>query len=190
MTPTKDITKVRIGVADLYFAPADTAQPADTVEYQGTFTTWAHPGFTDEGTTLHLEKDIEKHYVEEQSTPALITVNTTDVMVEADLAEDTMANIKLALGSGAITTVAAATGIIGKETYTLSDDLTVYAMLMETKNPQGFFRRLYIPRGIIVGSVEPSFRRSDGKVVYHLEFNSISATNTITITNKTAAALP
>lgn len=190
MPPTKDITKVNIGVADVYFAPADTAEPADTVDYQGTMgASWVHPGFTEEGVQLIVDKDIERHYVEEQSSPALVTVNTSDVAAEAQLAEDTIENILLSLGSGVIVTTAAATGQIGKKKLTMSDELTKYAMLLESKNPLGFFRRLYIPRGVIVGSQETPHRRSNQKRLWTVRFESTSATNTITITDKTAVAL-
>lgn len=188
--PSRDATKANIGPADLYFAPGDTAKPADTVLINAISTPWVPVGFSDEGVTLNAETDLEKHYAEEQATPIKVTVNSRELYFAADLLEDTVETIKLVLGSGAIATQAAASGVIGKKTLTLADDLTTYAMLMESRNPAGFWRRIWIPRGVIVGSIETSFRRSDSMVAWHLEFHSISGTAEISLVDQTALALP
>jgi hypothetical protein len=188
MAPTVQTTKVMVGMGDLHFAPEGTAQPADSVDYQGTFTGWTFSGATEEGTSFTADTDVEDHYIEEQASPVFVTRNTRSVVLAAQLVEDTMATLKLALG-GILATQAAATGVIGKETLTLSDDITKYAALLESKNPEGFFRRLHIPRGVIVNSVEVANRRAAAKRLYQVTFESTSATNTIKFTNKTANAL-
>jgi hypothetical protein len=186
----RDIKKVMIGTVALYLAPADTAPPADTVPLNGDWgSVWKHPGFTEEGVNFTFDRDVEDHYVEEQSNPALKTVSESDFQIEVGFVQDVLDNMLYAFGGGQITKVAAATGVVGTTTLKLSDNLNFMALGFEGKNPEGFWRRLYIPRVVATGSVETEFRRNEQKRVYPAEFHAVCRMDEIIWKNMDAAAL-
>jgi hypothetical protein len=182
-------TNVLVGNATLYTAPANTAAPADTLaDGAAWLTPWVHVGGTEEGVSFAVGVDTNDIRIEEQSTPVLVTVNQRNVRIMAALSEDTIENMKLAYGGGTIATQAAAAGVIGKKTLTLSESLDSLAAGFEGKSPQGFFRRVYIPRIISVADVTTVYRRAAGNRSYAVEFRAICPIEQITITDKTAAA--
>jgi len=191
MPPVRDIRKVMIGTVALYLAPADTPPPEDTVVLNGDWgALWKHPGFTEEGVQFTFDRSTEDHYVEEQSNPALVTVSESSFQIEVGFVEDTLENMQYAFGGGTIMKTAAATGQIGKSVLTLSDELDYMALGLEGRNPEGFWRRLYIPRVVSTGSVETAFRRNDSKRIYPATFNAVTAMSEIQWINMDAAALP
>lgn len=187
--PQIDTTKVLIGTVHLYVAPADTAMPADTVEYGGAWgASWRFPGATEEGVNFAFERDTNMHYVEEQPTPVAVTVGNSQFRVETALAEATLDNLKLAFGGGTLTTQASGVGVIGKSTLALSDTLDELAVGLEGLNPAGFFRRVYIPRVVSVATVEVANRRNESKQTYNVQLQSICRMNEIQVIDKTAVA--
>lgn len=190
MAPTKDVTKVLVGIAYLYLGPKNTALPAETVEYEGDWgADWTYVGSTEEGVSQSFERDTNMHRVEEQSSPVRVTINTSTISVSTSLAEHTLENMKTAFGGGAITKQAAGTGTIGKSTLTLSDTLEELAVGLEGKSPEGFFRRLYIPRVVSTATVETAHRRSEGKKLLPVTLQAICDIAEIKVVDKTAAAL-
>lgn len=184
------LTNVIVGEATLYIAPANTAMPADTVNLGAAWPVgWTYIGATDAGVTLTVNTNTQDITIEEQSTPALVTVTTKDVTVGFALAEDTVANMKTAYGGGTLTTQAAATGTIGKDTLVLSDTLDQLAVGFEGINPKGFFRRVYIPVAMSIASVATPYRRAAAKRMYPTTLRAICAPSSIQIVDMTAAAL-
>ena len=165
------------------------ALPAESVPIDGDWgVDWYHPGFTEEGVATTFERETEAQNVEEDPLPAFYSTTTATFNVATSFAEDTLENIKLAMGGGIITVTAAGTGQIGKEALQLSEELEELALGFEGKNAQGFWRRVYIPRVVAMGSVETSYRRAANKRVYPAEFGSICAIGEIEIINMTAPA--
>lgn len=190
MAVTRDSTKVIRGYADIYYGPVGTALPADTVALGGTWPVgWTGVGFTDEGLEIEKSVDTDDITVEEQLTPVDVAVTGVGVAVRFTLAEDSVANMKVAYGGASIATQAAASGVIGKSTLTFNDTLDQYALAFEAKNALGLFRRVLIPKVISIGSVATSYRRAD-KRVYPVEFRAICDPKTIQIVEQTAIALP
>lgn len=184
------LTNVIVGEATLYIGPANTAMPDDTVALGEAWPVgWTYIGATDAGVTLTVSTNTQDITIEEQSTPALVTVTSKDVTVACALAEDTIANMKTAYGGGTLTTQVAATGTIGKSTLTLSDTLDQLAVGFEGVNPEGFFRRVYIPVVVSVASVGTSYRRAAAKRMYPISLRAICAPSSIEIVDMTAAAL-
>ena len=187
--PVRTITNVLVGLATMYYAPTGTPQAADTVALGENWgAPWVHPGYSEEGLKFSFDRSTDDHNVEEQSNPVLVTIKSSDFTVGISLAEDTLENIKLAYGGGAVTTQASAVGVIGKKTLKLSDTLDQLAIGFEGVNPAGFWRRVYIPRVVSTGKVETDFRRSDSKRMYPAEFHAVCAMQDIVITDMTAAA--
>lgn len=190
MPPVKDLTQVLVGVAYLYVAPGSTNPVADTVAFGAQFPTpWKYVGSTDEGVQQGFDRDLTFHRVEEQSSPARVTINSSTISISTSLAEHTIENLKLALGSGTMTTVAPATGVVGKKTLTLSEDLDELAVTLEGKNAAGFWRRYYVPRVLSVASVEIANRRSEAKKLLPVTLQAICDINQIRVDDMTAAAL-
>lgn len=187
-TPT--LTNIIVGKADGYTSPVATAMPADTVALG---TAWSSPwvfwGGTESGVQFNFNRNVTEHRIEEQSNPVLLTPESASIQVVVTLAEDTIENMKLAYGGGNIATQAAATGVIGKKTLTLSDTLQQLALGFEGINPQGFWRRVSIPNVMSAAQVGTPYRRSAGKRIYPVTFSAICAPSQVQIVDMTAAAL-
>lgn len=187
--PTKTITNILVGPANFYWAPEGTDGPEDTVPFDTDWGTaepdWNHPGYTENGLEFSVERKEKRHYVDEISIPAAITIEETTMTIGITFAEPTLENLLLASGGGTITTQAASSTLIGKKTLVLSETLQVLTVGFEGKNAQGFFRRVVIPRVVSVGKIKAEFKRSDNKQMYTAEFESICAITDIDIYDKT-----
>ena len=188
--PTKTIANVLVGFAHLYISPTGTAAPADTVAFGDSWTTTVpalkHPGFTEKGVTLQLDRKEKRHMVEEISNPVAITVDTSSFKVSVGFAEATLQNLLYAAGGGTLTTTAAGAGTIGKETLKIHEQLEVMQLGFEGKNPQGFFRRVIIPRVVSTGKLKTEFDRSKNMQIFQAEFEAVCSIEDIIIYDKTA----
>lgn len=161
------------------FTPADTA-----------WTLWNSAGATNEGFKVNIEVSTTQITIEEQSTAVGNTVESKNIGIEAELAEDTVKTVQLAWGGGTITTTAASSGIPGTDKMSLVDDIVFWTVCLETRNKQGRARRLYIPKTTIIGSGETSFRRAADKRMYPIAVTSVCKPSDIKLVDITAAALP
>lgn len=195
-----DATQVFVGEARLFTAPFGTAYPADDVPanqgVNGVIADWTAPagwlaaGATQEGVTLGVVQNTNDIPIEEQSTPALVTVSSTEISVATVLSEDVLETLKLAYGGGTITTTAAATGIIGKKQLVLAEGISKLALGLDGFNKYGFFRRVKIPSVLPVANVQTAYRRAADARRYAVTFRAICKPSDITIYDKTAASLP
>lgn len=189
--PNPDTTKVILGYATGYTAPANTAAPLDTLAAGATWLTpWVFWGGTEEGLTLTVGTNTSEISIEEQSIPVLTVVNAKTVTVAVSLSEDTLESMKLAYGGGTITTTAAASAQVGKKTLALSDSLDPLAVGFEAINSQGFWRRVYIPSVLSTGTVGTPYRRAANNRAYPVELHATCRPDQIVIKDMTAAALP
>jgi hypothetical protein len=196
--PVYDRTEVRVGLAQVYLAAYDLVAPAvlpaDTVALGGTWPAspqpWVPIGATEEGVKFVFQRSTENIRVEEQMTP--VDVATTEVTISVDcvFAEDKFEAIRFAVGGGTVTTQAAASGVIGKKTLVFASDLSHFALGLETKNKQGFYRRMLIPDVISVADVTAEYRRASGKRMYSASFKTLVKPEDILFFEKTANALP
>lgn len=189
---TVNVLNVMVGTATLWVAPwsggEPVAAPADSVAQGAAWGgTWTSPGATDQGVTLNYQPKTNDIMIEEQLTPAKVTVDTVDLGLEVSLAEDVIANIQLALGgAGTITTQAATSSLIGKSTLVLSDALEQLSVGFEGVNPSGYWRRLYIPSVLSVGSVKASYRRAKSARLYALNLRCVCDLSQVQIVDMTA----
>lgn len=196
--PTYDRTEVRVGLAAVYIAAYNPTTPAilpaDTVALGGAWPAspvpWVPIGATEEGVKFTFQRSTNDIRVEEQTTPVGVETTEINTNVECVFAEDKFEAIRLACGGGVITTVAAATGVIGKKTLVLSTDLEHFALGLECKNKQGFFRRMLIPDVVSIADVTAEFRRASTKRMYSASFRTLVKPEDIVWFEKTAAALP
>lgn len=184
-----DTTKVIVGEAYMYTAPASTTMPADTVAEGASWGgSWTYVGGTEEGVTLTHSADTNEIRIEEVSLPVRIIKTSTTFSLTASLSEDTVETMKLAYSGATITTTAAGVSQPGKKTLVLSDVFTELAVGFEATNSFGFWRRVYVPRILSMASVGTPYRRAAGARVYPIEFRAICKPSEIQIVEKTAAA--
>lgn len=187
-TPT--LTNVLVGYAKMWTGPKDTVRPPDTLAEGADWASpWTYIGGTEEGVALLSSSEQTEIRIEEQDTAVRLVPNQRNTRVRAVLSEATLENLKLALGGGAITTVAAASGQPGMKVYTFSDALDELAVGFEGVNPLGFFRRLYIPSVISVADLETRWRRAANNQSFPFEARAVCSSSQIAIRDKTAAAL-
>lgn len=190
MAPQKDVTAVLVGVSWLYIAPGNTALVGDEVAYGAEWEDpWRYGGATEEGVSQSFERDVNYHRIEEQTSPVRVTINESTISISTSFAEHTLENMKTAMGGGRITKTAAGSGQPGKSILTFQDDLEEFAVGLEGKNPEGFWRRFYIPRVVSVATVETAHRRSESKKLLPATFNAICAIEEIGVHDMTAEAL-
>ncbi len=188
--PTQTLTNVLVGSANFYLAAENSAGPADSVNHNDVWgSPWTYAGVSQDGLTLGVDRKEKKHMVDELDTPVVITVESTSVKVMFKFAEATLENFKYAAGGGTITTQPAAVGVIGKKTLVLSQGLDKIAVGFEGLNPQGFYRRIIIPKVISVGKIKTEWDRSKNKQIFAAEFEAVCPVKDISIYDKTAVAL-
>lgn len=151
---------------------------------------WVSAGATNEGFKVNIETSTTQITIEEQSTPVGETVESKAVGIEAVLAEATMESMRYSWGGSAITVQAAASGVPGTERMTLSDDINYYTGVLETRNFNGFARRIYVPKLSLTGSGEVSFRRAADKQMFPVRAASLCKPSEIEIVDIVAPALP
>jgi hypothetical protein len=157
--PSITVSNVVIGVGYLYHAAADTAKPANPPGPAGAAPAgYTYVGATEEGVSLNLDREVNPHYVEEQSI---------------QVAESTLANWKLGVGGGTI----------ASSVLTLSDELDEVALYLDGPRPgvAANRRTIYIPRAISVGGLEVSYRRNESKQLVTASFQSACAFDEIEI---------
>lgn len=151
---------------------------------------WLSIGATNEGFKVNVETSTTQITIEEQSTPVGETVESKAIGIEAVLAESTLEAIRYSWGGGTIVTTAAASGVTGTEKMSLTDDIEYYTVCLETRNFNGFARRLYVPKVSITGSGEVSFRRAADKQMFPVRAASLCKPSEIQVVDVVAPALP
>ncbi len=182
---------VIVGAATFYIAPANTPLPAFTgTAGAGSFVTpttpWVLQGFTENGIKLNVQAKADEIRVEEQSTPALVTKDTTDFTLDFSLAEDIIANMQTAYGGGTITVQAATVSAPGYTQLALSDTLQELAFFATGTNPFGFQRGIYVPVCVSVAKVTTSYMRAKQARLYPVSLQAMCPLADILITDITA----
>ena len=191
-----NVKNILVGLAHLYYAPAvPVAEPyvADTV-LLGQIpvappSNWRYIGAVEEGVQQAFSRATQEHNIENQSSAVLRTVTSSTIEISTSLVEQTMENMKLAYGGGTITQTAAAVGQPGKRRLTLSDELDFLSVILEGKNPEGFYRRYYIPRVVSTANVETNNRRAEAKKLLPVTLTAVCEITEIFVDDMVAAAL-
>jgi hypothetical protein len=183
-------SNVGVGPATLYLGPVGTAMPPDTVNMGVSWSVgipaWVPIGATQSGVTYGWNPTTNDITIEESPLPAAILISTSDFPVTVTLAEDLVANIKYALGSGSITTQAAGTGLVGKSTLTLGTLLNPMALGIEYANVHGHWTRISVPNVVSVGQWTATSTRASAARMFAATFRAICLPSQITVAEKTA----
>jgi hypothetical protein len=142
---TVNLGNIIIGEAQMYYAPYGLATPGQPEPVPSDFLPYGTPwggnyvaiGATNEGVGLGYDPTNVKYYAEESPTPAVVTIDTSDVTIAVTLVEDVLSNLLLAAGVGSIATQAASGTGIGKSTFTFGYVLNPYTVGFEAANAQG-----------------------------------------------------
>lgn len=142
---TVNLNNVIVGEATMYTAPYGLATPnqpepapSDFIPYGIPWGgNWTSIGSTSEGVAFGYEPTPVKIYVEESPTPAVVTIDTSDVTIAVTLMEDVLNNLLLAAGVGSTATQAASGTGIGKTTFTFGYVLNPYTVGFEAANALG-----------------------------------------------------
>lgn len=196
-TPTYDRKRVMAGMVAARLAPYDEVEPAelpeDTVALGGVWPTtpqpWTAVGATQEGVSFLFRRNTNSLMIEEQLTPVAVETVDVEFKVEMTLAEDTFETMRVSYGGGTITTQAAGSGVVGKKTLQLSNDLEHFSLGLEGRNTYGFWRRILIPEIVSIADVEQLNRRAQSLRLYKVSFWSLSSIEDVTFEEMTAEAL-
>ena len=192
-----DANNVIVGQAAVFFAVEGTALPAlsawnEADPFDETFWTsplWTPCGATDQGWQFGADKSTQTINIEEQSTPVATTITSQSITLSGALSEDITRTLALALNAVSATT-APASGQVGYDTLTLSDDPIYYAVGLVTQNPEGFGRIIYAPKWTQLSNVSAAFRRASDKRSYGAGFATVCNTSDIKVINFNVAPLP
>lgn len=168
-------SNVLVGHVQIYIAPVGTAGPATSVAYGASWgTSWVASGYTEKGLTFNMDRKINKIYVEEVAEPVTAVVDTNEIALDIEFAEDTLQSMQWAYGGGTITTGT-------NPTLTLSDNLTQVAIGFEGSAPAGNFRRVIVPQLISVGKLKTTYARAKAARTYPTTFSSICPLSQVSI---------
>jgi hypothetical protein len=146
---------------------------------------WSATGATEQGWQANYNVSTNDINIEEQITPAGRNITSATYEFMANLSEDTVDSLQLAMASTK-TVQAADTTHFGATQLNLSSDLPVYAVVLETKNRFKLPRRYYIPGATCAVNVGQTFARARGQRLVPVTFSSVCATESIVIREITA----
>lgn len=146
---------------------------------------WSACGATEQGWAVNYTPTVQDINIEEQPTPVGQQVTTSKLEFVANLAEDTVASLQLALSAAATIQAPDATHF-GKTTLTLQPTLPQLAVALETQNAKGLPRRYYIPVATCATNVGQTFRRAAASRMVPVTFTSVCDLSAIQIVEITA----
>lgn len=166
--------------AKYYMAPYEsgtTVLPASSVTWAtGWSSPWTNVGYTQDGLTLSIETETGGIFVDQVEDAMRRPVTGRTIMVETNLAENTLANMQRAVGYGAIATNAASSGVRGDDTLTITagSKPTIYAFgadILDDESTEAV--RFVIYRGQATGSVTSTFGMADANAQVPLQITAL-----------------
>lgn len=149
---------------------------------------WTPVGATDQGWKYNANKSTQTISIEEQSSPAGMSISSQAVTIEGSLSEDISRTLVLAYNA-TLARTAAAVGNPGYDTISLTDDVQYYAVALITSHYNGRPRIVYAPKWSQLANTSTDFRRAANKRMYPVSFATVCATNLIQVVNFTASHL-
>lgn len=183
---------IEAGISTVYLGAIGTALPADTVNmgisWSVSVAAWVAQGASQGGTSPTWTPQTQDLDFDESELPGAIIMASADLSVAMVLAEDVIANIRTAFGTGSLATQAAGASLVGKTTFTPGTTLNQYAMGIEMAiSQQGtpHWRRILIPSVVSVGTVAPVYGRTSQRL-YACTFRANCLPTAIQVIDKTA----
>jgi|SRR5581483_2389203 len=154
------------GPAQLFIAPAGTAQPTLTGSATN-FAAFAQPGFTDDGIEFDYTATIKDVMVDELTSPAAVILTAEKLVITAKLAEATLQNLFYAI-AGAVqvsTTHLTTGGLTAPNEFMLG--------VMGPAPTTNKTRQILVYRTIQKAAVKMHFQRKD-KVIFNCQFEALA----------------
>lgn len=168
-------SNIVLGAGNLWInATTGAALPADTVAKGGSFGgTWVDLGYTD-GIQSNISIEVKDVEVDQSTMDVRSYITKQEVMIEAKLAEATLANLKYALGFGTLST-SGSTAVLQ-----MGDNpaLTEYSIAAEGQSPNlnAAFRRVNLYRVRPQADVEIVASRTD-QTLWAVRFKALLYTS-------------
>lgn len=141
---------------------------------------WTPFGGTEQGWSVVYNPNVQDITIEEQISPVDEEVTDTTFQFTANLAENYLKNLQLAMG-GSIAVVAPGAGVYGTRELTLSSVLPKMAVVVETTTYRGTPRRHYVPEMAAKANISQAFRRSASLQMIPVTFTAICPPESIRI---------
>lgn len=146
---------------------------------------WTPAGATEQGWTATYSPSTQDINIEEQSTPVGRNVASATYEFVANLSENSIESLKLALSANRTISAPDSTHF-GVDELRLSSDLPTLAVVLETASRLNFPRRYYIPEAACAVAVGQSFARARGAQLVPVTFSSVCPIEDIRIREITA----
>ncbi len=159
---------ILVGSGILYIAPLAEAFPKPDIAPAGN---WVSLGEIDGGVEANVEQTVDEHRIDSETGPVKMTRSEESMMLSANLAEATLANLAAILNDNTVSTATTPTRkILGMyRGATVSE----HAFLFRGSSPYGAFNAQFeVPRGAITGNIGMSFTK-DEKVLFPVEFSCL-----------------
>lgn len=159
-------TNLIAGAGELFTAAFGAAEPADAIAAPGV--AWTNAGGTDAGVTLNVDLTWMELSVDQTVDTPGRRLTKRETSIKTNLAEVTLANLKVALNGGTITTAA------GTDTYEPDDDATAMipgyaAVLFDGPGPNGKKRRFIGRKVLQIDGVGQEYKK-DGQTFLPTNF--------------------
>jgi len=173
---TRTATEVLIGTGTLYVGPLGTVQPASPAAVPDA--AFKEIGFSEEGWVFAVSREFAKLVPAETVDPIKILQTSRELHMRGNLWQASFDNLKLALGGGTVTTVAAAGAVPEYKKFVPVDATdaapTYYTLLFRSPGTEvggvSQVRELYIPLCTSVGAVELPARKAPAVSTLAIDF--------------------
>lgn len=164
-------TKLLVGSGRLYTHAAGTAMPGLSADPVGAG--WTDLGPIAGGVRVEREQTLEEHFIDDDTGPVDVTRTAEALVVEANLAEATLARLAAATGADPPSASGGPPPGMTLAAYRGSEVVKL-ALLFRGNSPEGPGKRAqtYIPRGYFAGDVGLA-HRSDELTVIPVEFRAL-----------------
>lgn len=186
ITPQYNPINVLVGQVQMYVqnynSASPAALPADSVLLGSPWGgSWLPAGATDTGIELSFQRKPVDIMIEEQQTPTGQASDSTAVMFNVVLAEDTLQTMMWAMGGGTVTQNAPTTLLPGVNVLQIASDLASYSIGLEGKNQFGYWRRVLAQPCTSVGTAKVQFLRAKNKRMWATAFNYLDRLENLAI---------
>ncbi len=178
----QSISEVILGTGNLFTAlesdvngsspntgfPADPATAPDSAY-------WTNIGFSEGGFSLEYDKTFEDVMVAEEIDPIKTIKTAQEIRITGELAQASLANLKLAMAGGTTTTSTPSSGYT-QLTPPSTDSFLEYALILRVNAPGAAeggtqkVRDIYAPRAVNVGAFSMVHAKAPQKVTITVEY--------------------
>jgi len=162
------VTNLIQGPGKLYLAAFGATEPADIDVGTVPDVDWTDVGYTKDGVELAIEQEYSELEVDQLVDVPGRRLILRDLKVTTNLAEATLANLKLAMGGGTEDT---GVGFESFEPLTPSGEPSYIALIIDGLAPNGLVRRVIIRKSLQIGSIEFAYAK-DEQTVFAVEFGA------------------